>query len=450
MTNASPAKGRSPVDTQTWMRAVDAGDTPAVESLLDAGADVNVAFDGGETALMRASSKGHLGLVRVLLGAGADIHARSENGFTALFVAVFFGHADVVRALLLSGADPAAQTRLGMTAEQCAMSNGSNEIVELLRNPDAARAGAPVAESATKGEAQTDRAELFPAGGRFRTVVPLSEIDEAPAPAESAVSAEAFAAGAEALDLSRIETNELGPEEQEEATLVTARAGQAYSLPPRVAHGARLRGALQSWPVIGLSLALLLGAGALLDSVWKNSRRPAEPAPSATLAEHAPPAEGVKNQSAPAQPAAATDSQPPQPAPQVPERGLPAVADSATEQNPPAIASTAPDEAKPKAEKADKKSQPAVVSGEVAERKRTPDATTTARREAIAEARERQTAAAEKGGPTVTARQGTRAALRTQTAQGRVLASPSSEHSAPVFSPPPAAKSSAKQVIPWP
>jgi uncharacterized protein len=278
MTNASTAQGREPVDAGALMRAVEGGDAAAVKSLLDAGAQVNVAAAAGETALMRAAARGHLEVVRLLLGAGADVHARSENGFTALFMAVFFGHAAVVRALLEAGSDPAAPMQLNTSPEKWAELWGDAEIAMLLKG---ARDGRGEEESANEGGAPgEEQSFLFPDEGQFRPVVPLSEIDGARADEESDAPAtyEAGPQEGDAVEGRRAApaANEDGPEEK---TLVRARFKNAY--PPRAfAPGAGRR----SWPALALTLALSVTAGLLVGTYLVWPRRAAEAPPLASAA----------------------------------------------------------------------------------------------------------------------------------------------------------------------
>jgi Ankyrin repeats (3 copies) len=75
------------------------GDTYAVKSLLDAGADAHVMDD---FPLRLASLNGHSATVGALLRAGADVHAWDDY---ALRWAREKGHARTVKALLRAGAD---------------------------------------------------------------------------------------------------------------------------------------------------------------------------------------------------------------------------------------------------------------------------------------------------------------------------------------------------------
>ena len=113
------------------MIAVAKGHIETVKQLLDAGADVNVANDKGETALMslRDLSFGDIGqqvkirteLVSLLLDANANVHARTSSGMTPFLHAASGGHFEVATALLNHGADLRDRVtektlRLGQTA----------------------------------------------------------------------------------------------------------------------------------------------------------------------------------------------------------------------------------------------------------------------------------------------------------------------------------------------
>ena len=333
MKDASTADGRGPFDARALLRAAGEGDAARVESLLAAGADVNAAAEGGETALLRAASKGRLQVVRTLLKAGADPNAEREDGFTALGVAVFFGYADIVRELLAGGADPTAKGRLGTTAEQWARFSGFTEIVELLRNPEAAAA------QSSAGDGGADAPVLFPTEGSFNAVVPLSQIDE------SSSSAGGTAADADESTGSRRELRE-----QEVATLVRPRPARA-TLPARSGGGHR-RGARRSWPVTLAALCLSVLAGLAAGTYLIRSRRSAQrpqPAPAAAVTVPSPaaavatpsPADDATPTPEP-QPTATTTPAPrqPPPAPRPPEE---TTLSRAAQPPPPVVAVDKPD-----------------------------------------------------------------------------------------------------------
>ena len=78
------------------------GHAAILETLLDAGADVDVAgsYYGGFTALAVASSSGHSWIVRRLLEAGADPKMTSGNkSLTPLCIANFKDHREIIKIL---------------------------------------------------------------------------------------------------------------------------------------------------------------------------------------------------------------------------------------------------------------------------------------------------------------------------------------------------------------
>jgi ankyrin repeat protein len=58
-----------------------------VQALLQGGADVDKAADGGATPLLMASQEGHVPVVQALLQGGADVDKATDNGWTPLYVA---------------------------------------------------------------------------------------------------------------------------------------------------------------------------------------------------------------------------------------------------------------------------------------------------------------------------------------------------------------------------
>ena len=87
-----------------------------VRTLLDHGANVDLADADGRTALMHAASVGLAESVAMLLGAGAQINATDKNQEGALHRAAERGHAAVVRLLLDSGAPANAVSHGCVTA----------------------------------------------------------------------------------------------------------------------------------------------------------------------------------------------------------------------------------------------------------------------------------------------------------------------------------------------
>lgn len=69
------------------MMAASSGALESVETLLEAGADLNAEDRSGETALMKAVRNGHFRVVRTLVEGGADINHADYTGRTALVYA---------------------------------------------------------------------------------------------------------------------------------------------------------------------------------------------------------------------------------------------------------------------------------------------------------------------------------------------------------------------------
>ena len=114
--------------------------------LLEAGADVNARIlsgrnQAGLTALMIAVGRGYFEVVQVLLDAGADVDAKDNEGWTALMHAAWFWTRDeytqIVRVLLDSGADVDAKDVYDNTALTFAQKKGLTAIVDLLKKAGA-------------------------------------------------------------------------------------------------------------------------------------------------------------------------------------------------------------------------------------------------------------------------------------------------------------------------
>ena len=106
----------------------------AAASLIDAGADVNVAVgQGGYTPLMLAANAGSLETCELLLKHGAQVNAKNAGGVTALMIVAANNQSKIGTKLLESGADPAAKSEDGRTALKIAQSNNSEAVVKLLQ-----------------------------------------------------------------------------------------------------------------------------------------------------------------------------------------------------------------------------------------------------------------------------------------------------------------------------
>jgi ankyrin repeat protein len=82
------------------MIAASRGNTAIVKLLLDAGANMNVAWPGAWSPLARAAASKSAPAVILLLESGADVHAPFARGTVADFVRERWGHHDKILNLL--------------------------------------------------------------------------------------------------------------------------------------------------------------------------------------------------------------------------------------------------------------------------------------------------------------------------------------------------------------
>jgi len=109
---------------------------PAVQDLLNRGANVNLPDSEGDTALNIAVQRGNVELVNLLLSKGADPNIKNKLGGTPLMWAGVFGHKEIAQILLDKGADPRAKDVDGMTAAAWAAKNNRQEMVEFLKQAE--------------------------------------------------------------------------------------------------------------------------------------------------------------------------------------------------------------------------------------------------------------------------------------------------------------------------
>jgi ankyrin repeat protein len=99
--------------------------------LIEKGADVNAANNGGATALMRAA--GDTTKIKLLVNKGANVNARSALGNTPLILAARANpSAEAVKLLIERGADVNATNIFRATAIQTAAASGDLETVRIL------------------------------------------------------------------------------------------------------------------------------------------------------------------------------------------------------------------------------------------------------------------------------------------------------------------------------
>lgn len=115
--------------------AIQGGDPEMVRLLLKHGANVNVSYAGGQTALMSAAasySERRLEIVRLIVAAGADVNAKNSAGVTAAFLAAERGFDEVARFLLALGSGSEAKDILALSLIRAAENGDLNAVKELL------------------------------------------------------------------------------------------------------------------------------------------------------------------------------------------------------------------------------------------------------------------------------------------------------------------------------
>ena len=119
--------------------AVDAGCSKTVlKTLINHGADVNVTNKNNTTALLLAIKKGNMDTIYVLLKAGANPHIANDNGFACIYCAVFENCSqDVLETIITHGADVNATDKNNETALMVACRKGNINTINVLLNAGA-------------------------------------------------------------------------------------------------------------------------------------------------------------------------------------------------------------------------------------------------------------------------------------------------------------------------
>ena len=138
--NAKDARGLS-----AYLYATsEVGPEPALlELLLDNGADVRSLDEQDSTGLIRAAQRGYPELVQSLIDAGAELDHVNSLGWTALTAAVVLGdgtepYVETVKMLLEAGADPTVPDQHGVKPVVHAQLLGQTDVADVLREAEAA------------------------------------------------------------------------------------------------------------------------------------------------------------------------------------------------------------------------------------------------------------------------------------------------------------------------
>ena len=132
--------------------ACQEGHVDAARLLLDKGAEVDRAKEGGFTPLYIACENNHVDVARLLLDKGAEVDKAMKGGWTPLIIACENGHVDLARLLLNKGADiDRAEEEGGWTPLVFACQNGHVEAARLLLDRGARLDGKQLMDVAAKG-----------------------------------------------------------------------------------------------------------------------------------------------------------------------------------------------------------------------------------------------------------------------------------------------------------
>jgi len=117
------------------------GNVPLLSVLIDAGADVDQRDDRGATPAMWAANRGRLEALGLLIGHGADLNARDAPDWGGKTVLMYAKpeRLDIIKLLLEQGADPKIRTKGGLTASEEALRQAQLEQKGPLSRPERAK-----------------------------------------------------------------------------------------------------------------------------------------------------------------------------------------------------------------------------------------------------------------------------------------------------------------------
>ena len=122
----------APPEELTVADAAEQGNGVLIRTLLQGGAEVNIAQVDGMTALHWAVYHDDVETARLLVQSGATVNAENHYGVPPLSLAATNGNPDIVTLLLDADADANASLRGGETVLMTASRTGSLEAVEAL------------------------------------------------------------------------------------------------------------------------------------------------------------------------------------------------------------------------------------------------------------------------------------------------------------------------------
>lgn len=107
-------------------------DKDNLEIMLNAGLNVDLCNDKGNTLLMLAAYNNSLEVAQMLLKKGADVDKRNDKNQTPLSGVCFKGYYEMAELLIRYGANIDADNGFGLTPLNCAIMFRRNKIVKLL------------------------------------------------------------------------------------------------------------------------------------------------------------------------------------------------------------------------------------------------------------------------------------------------------------------------------
>jgi hypothetical protein len=122
--------------TTPLIKATKAGDSSAVQKLIDAGANINEPDSRGYNALFYAIEYGKLEVVKSLISKGANIESKDVKGMTPIIFAAHYNYdppnADIIRLLIKSGANINVKSPERETVLDIALANAQTDIIDDL------------------------------------------------------------------------------------------------------------------------------------------------------------------------------------------------------------------------------------------------------------------------------------------------------------------------------
>ncbi len=107
---------------------------PALETLLEAGANSCAVDNKGSNAFMGVAFKGHQQIAKWLLeNTRCDVNHQNYAGQTALMMASLFGREQMIKLLLEHGANKRLEDKQGNTSISLAKAQGLSRVVDIIQ-----------------------------------------------------------------------------------------------------------------------------------------------------------------------------------------------------------------------------------------------------------------------------------------------------------------------------